>query len=58
MGKKTKQTEEEVGKQQQGMKRSKVRQVPEGSGEQRIRWRKLVVRSSVMPLRPPRLRDR
>ena len=34
-GKKTRQTEEEVGKQHQGMERSGVLKVPEGSGEQR-----------------------
>ena len=34
MGKKTRQTEEEVGRQHQGMNRPGVRQVPEGSGEQ------------------------
>ena len=33
-GKNTKQTEEEVGRQHQGMDRPGVRQVPEGSGEQ------------------------
>ena len=33
-GKKTRQTEEEVGRQHQGMDRSGVRQVPEGSGEE------------------------
>ena len=33
-GKKTRQTEEEVGKHHQGMDRPGVRQVPEGSGEQ------------------------
>ena len=38
--KKTKQTEEEVGRQHQGMDRPGVRQVPEGIGEQR----KLVVK--------------
>ena len=32
-GKKTRQTEEEVGRQQQGMDRPRGRQVPEGSGE-------------------------
>ena len=32
-GKKTKQTEEEMGRQHQGMDRPGVRQVPEGSGE-------------------------
>ena len=34
-GKKTRQTEEEVGRQHQGMDRPGVRHVPEGSGEQR-----------------------
>ena len=34
-GKKTRQTEEEVGRQHQGMDRPGIRQVPEGSGEQR-----------------------
>ena len=34
-GKKTRQTEEEVGRQHQRMDRPGVRQVPEGSGEQR-----------------------
>ena len=33
-GKKTRQTEEEVGRQHQGMDRPEVCQVPEGSGEQ------------------------
>ena len=33
-GKKTRQTEEEVGRQQQGMDRPGVRKVSEGSGEQ------------------------
>ena len=33
-GKKTRQTEEEVGRQHQGKDRPGVRQVPEGSGEQ------------------------
>ena len=33
-GKQTRQTEEEVGRQHQGMDRPGVRQVPEGSGEQ------------------------
>ena len=33
-GKKTRQTEEEMGRQHQGMDRPGVRQVPEGSGEQ------------------------
>ena len=33
-GKKTRETEEEVGRQHQGMDRPGVRQIPEGSGEQ------------------------
>ena len=33
-GKKTRQSEEEVGRQRQGMDRPGVRQIPEGSGEQ------------------------
>ena len=47
----------EVGSQQQGMDRFGVRQVPEGSGEQG-KWRKLVVKSFVVPQQPSRLRDR
>ena len=50
-GKKTKQTDEEVGRQHQGMDRPGVRQVPEGSREQG-KWTKLVVKSSVVPHRP------
>ena len=45
-GKKTRQTEEEVGRQHQGLDKPGVRQVPEGSGEQG-KWRKLVAKSSV-----------
>ena len=56
-GKKTRQTEEEVGRQHQGMGRPGVSKVPEGSGEQR-KWRKLVVKSSLVPQRLSRLRDR
>ena len=56
-GKKTRQTEEEVGRQRQGMDRPGVRQVPEGSGEQGKKWRKLVAKLSVVPQRPSRLRD-
>ena len=52
--KKTRQTEEEVGRQHQGMDRPGARQVPEGSGEQG-KWRKLVVKSSVVPERPSQL---
>ena len=47
-GKKTRQTEEEVGRQQQGMDRPGVRQFPEGS-EKREKWRKLVAKLSVVP---------
>ena len=56
-GKKTRQTEEEVGRQHQRMDRPGVRQVPEGSAEQG-KWRKLVAKSFVVPQRPSRLRDR
>ena len=56
-GKKTRRTNEDVGRQHQGMDRPGVRQVQEGSGEQG-KWRKLVARSSVVPQRPSRLRDR
>ena len=42
-GKKTRQTEEEVGRQHQGMDRPGGRQVPEGSGDQGKKWRKLVL---------------
>ena len=52
-GKKTRQTEEEVGRQHQGVDRPGVRQVPEGSRE-RGKWRKLVAKSSVVPQRPSR----
>ena len=55
-GKKTRHTEEEVGRQHQGMARPGVWQVPEGSGE-KGKWRKLVAKSSVLPKRPLRLRD-
>ena len=47
-GKKTRQTEEEVGRHYQGMDRPGVHQVPEGSGEKE-KWRKLVVKSFVVP---------
>ena len=46
-GKKTRQTEEEVGRQHQGVDRSGVRQVPEDSGKQ-AKWRKLVAKLSVV----------
>ena len=57
-GRKTRQTEEEAGRQHQGMDRPEVRQVPEGSGKQGKMEKKLVVKSSVVPQRPSRLRDR
>ena len=47
----------EVERQHQRMDRPGVRKVPEGSGEQRKKWRKLIVKSSVVPQRPPRLMD-
>ena len=56
-GKKTRQTEEEVGRQHQRMDRPGAREVTEGSGEKE-RWRKLVAKSSVVPQRTSRLRDR
>ena len=43
-GKKTKETEEEVERQQQGMERPGVRQVPEGGGKQKEKRRTLVVK--------------
>ena len=57
-GKKTRQTEEEVGRQHQGMDRPGVWQVPEGSGEQEKKRSKLVSKSLVVPQRPSRLRGR
>ena len=49
--------EEEVGRQHQGMDRPGDQQVPEGSEEQG-KMEELVVKSSVVPKRPSRLRDR
>ena len=46
-GKKTRQTEKEVGRQHQGT----VQQVPEGSGEQGKMEKKLVAKLSVVPQR-------
>ena len=45
--KKTRQTDEEVGRQHQGMDRPGVRLVPV---ENKEKWRKLVAKSSVVPL--------
>ena len=56
-GKKTRQMEEEMGRQHQGMDTPGVRQVPEGSEELR-KMEELVVKASVVPRRPSRLRDR
>ena len=56
-GKKTRQTEEEVGRQHQGVDRPGVRQVTEGSGEQK-KMEEIVAKSSVVPQRPSRLKDR
>ena len=57
-GKKTRQTEEEVGRQHPGIDRPGVQQVPEGSGEQgKMEKKKLVAKSSVVPQRSLRLRD-
>ena len=41
--------DQEVGRQHQGMNRPGVRQVPEGSGEQNKKKRRLVVKSPVVP---------
>ena len=57
-GKKTRQTEEEVGRQHQGMDRTGVRQLQEGSKDNREEWRKLIAKSSVVPQQPSWLRDR
>ena len=56
-GKKTRQTEEEVGRQHQGMDRLEFGR-SRRAVENREKWRKLVAKSSVVPQRPSRLRDR
>ena len=56
-GKKTWQTEEEVGRQHQGMDRPEVRK-SQRTVENRGKWRKMVVKSSVVPQRPSRLWDK
>ena len=53
-GKKTRQTEEEAGRQHQGMDRPEVRQVAEGRGEQR----KMEETGCEVICGAPRLRDR
>ena len=55
--KETWQIGKEVGKQHQGVGRPGVRQVPEGSRGQR-KWMTLVVKSTMVPQRPSRLRYR
>ena len=57
-GKKTRQTEEEVGRQHQGMDRPGVRQVPEGSEEQETNRGNWSRNHLWCPQRPSRLRDR
>ena len=49
--KKTRQTEEEVGRQQQGMDRPEFAK-SQRAVENRERWRKLVAKTSVGPQRP------
>ena len=56
-GKKTRRTKEEVGRQHQGIDRPGVRQ-SQRAVENRRKWRKLVVKSSVVPQRPSWFRDR
>ena len=55
--KKTRQTEEEVGRQHQRLDMPEVRQVPKAVDNSE-KWRKLVAKSYVVPQRPSRLRDR
>ena len=54
--KKEKKTEEEIARLHQGMDRNGVWRFPEGS-EDREEWKGIVATSSVVPRRPPRLRD-
>ena len=56
-GKKTGQTEEEVGRQHQGMDRPEFAK-SQRAVENREKWRKLVGESSVLPRLPSLLRDR
>ena len=53
---KTRQTEEEVGRQHQGMHRPGFGK-SQRAVENREKWRKVVAKSSVVPQRPSRLRD-
>ena len=56
-GKKTRQTEEEVGRQHQEMSGLEFAK-SQRAVENWEKWRKLAVKSSVVPQRPSRLRDR
>ena len=56
-GKKTRQTEEEMGRQHQEMDKLELAK-SQRAVENRRTWRKLVVKPSVVPQRPSRLRDR
>ena len=57
-GKKTRQTGEEVGRQHQVMDKPGVSSPsPRGQWRTKEKWRKLIVKSSVVPKRPSRLRD-
>ena len=58
-GKKTRQTEEEVGRQLQGMDEWTGLEfgMSQGAVENREKWRKLVAKSYVVLQRPSRLRD-
>ena len=55
-GKKTRQTEEEVGRQHQGMDSLEFGK-SQKAVENKEKWRKLVAESSVVPQRPSRLRN-
>ena len=55
-GKETRETEEDVRKQHQGMDRPEFGK-SQRAVENREKWRKLVAKSSVVPQRPSRLRD-
>ena len=56
-GKKTRQTEEEVGREHQGMDSLEFAK-SQRAVENREKWRKLIVKSSVVPKTPLQLKDR
>ena len=56
-GKKIRQTDIEVGRQHQGIDRLEFTK-SQWAAENREKWKKVVVKSSVVPQRPSRLRDR